>query len=106
MTRKESTELRNASIPGKYEGAPCYAPYFWEKIMEGDGCEIYEPADHDDTYYYGTAIQIDEETGNIWPEIADEIAVFIPYNDTGFIDAIPFSELVDDKLKNLIRTEL
>ena len=57
-------DIENGRItsPGKFEGEPIFAPYFWNLGLEGF-------ADNDDGSVYRFKITKDDESNPYWPEL-------------------------------------
>jgi len=85
MTRQEierDYQIRNGVIvsPGKFEGEPIYAPYFWEIGMDGF-------ADSDDGKTY--RFRITDEDRKLFPEIPRRRRSLHLYEDSqGFVYVI------------------
>jgi len=65
------------SGPGKFEGEPDWSPYFYDRIMNGDGEEIGgEP--------WQTVLEITEEDKAIFPELTKGHWILFYEDDNGF----------------------
>lgn len=67
--------------PGKFEGCPDYAAYFWDLALNGEG----------DTVGDMTMIVVEPEDRVLYPELEDAFAVKLREDDNGFVyvDVIP-----------------
>lgn len=86
----------NITSPGKFEGEQLYAPYFWEVILNGDGCPMRDK--HDDEW---TLLNVNNEERDEFPELGDAHRVALFESDNGFVyivdDTQPyFNELSDE----------
>ncbi len=67
--------------PGKFEGEPRYAPYFWDAVMLG--CSAQEDTD-------GTLVlDVSEEDRVEFPELANVAQVCLMSDNAGFLYAVP-----------------
>ena len=62
--------------PGKFEGEMIYAPYFWEKGLEG--C-----ADEDDGQVF--RFKIDDQDKKLFPELGNTEMLYLTESDQGFV---------------------
>ena len=89
MTREEILKdytVKSGIIrsPGKFEGEPLYAPYFWDLVLEGTG-EVYSvtPFEECDESW---RVEIDDEDRREFPELlqtAKYIRLWV--DDNGFV---------------------
>ncbi len=70
-------ELGIISSPGKFEGEPVYAPFFWDTLLEGGADEELE--DGAAVFYVTT------EERREFPELADIATVSLWETESGFI---------------------
>ena len=78
MNRQESEEM--AKGPGKFEGEPIYAPYFWDMAMNG--------MDDDTEWDDDTPISVftvTEEDRALFPELDDAKTVRLWEDGNGFV---------------------
>jgi hypothetical protein len=64
--------------PGKFEGKPLWAPYYWDLAM--DGCA--DASDHIDG---GFGFKIDASDVEVWPELKDTPQILLFETDNGFV---------------------
>ena len=75
MTRNECNDLVNR--PGKFEGEPVYAPYYYDIMLNGGADEVGE--DNVDTF------TVTEEDRLIFPELKGIDTIIQYEDDNGFI---------------------
>lgn len=73
--------------PGKFEAAPAYAPYFWQKLEEG------EDASGRVMFWI-----VNTEDVAFWPELEEGSLVYLYEDDRGFVSEVdgPFDDSGDD----------
>ena len=73
------------TTPGKFEGEPLWAPYFWEAALDGSG-----DFDEIDGVYVST-FDIDPDDVKAFPELGQFAKVQVWENDQGFVftSAVP-----------------
>lgn len=92
MTSQEISNIRingqrDVSRPGKFEGEPIYSPYFYDRIMNGDG----EYLGDDDG---AIALDIDDDERRMFPEL-DGFSTVVTWEDgNGFFYCVP-GDLID-----------
>ena len=64
------------SSPGKFEGEPRYAPYFWDLYLNG----AYDGEENDALYWY-----VEAEDIALFPELQKVKRVFLSTTDQGFV---------------------
>ena len=70
--------------PGRFEGEPLYAPYFWDQVMNGGGDETIEGED-DETII--DVFIVTAEDRLLFPDLSEAKKVFIYCDNHGFIHA-------------------
>jgi hypothetical protein len=78
MTREQSIEASKG--PGKFEGCPIYAPYFWELSLDG-GIPDENVLEDIDVY----TMDVEAEDRAIFPELTSVDMVSLWEDDNGFI---------------------
>lgn len=61
---RPSTELGGVMVssPGKFEGEPWHAPYYWNETMDGNGDVIWpETGDDEESQYCGSLLTVSGE---------------------------------------------
>lgn len=86
MTREEIESeytVRNGVIvsPGKFEGEPIYAPYFYDAMMNG----VQDDTTEDDEGNTVDTFFITDDDIEQFPELKNIEAVFLTYYDNGFV---------------------
>ena len=72
------------AAPGKFEGEPWYAPYFYDCALNGDGESLYSP-DEDDSSCLGDILGIDVEEREAFDILQDIQHIALWYSDQGFV---------------------
>ena len=67
--------------PGKFEGQPLYAPYFWDLMLEGGGF-TYE---NEEEGVVETEFVVEQGDLDEFPELKDYDRVYIWDDDQGFV---------------------
>jgi hypothetical protein len=88
MTREQSIEASKG--PGKFEGCPIYAPYFWAAVMNGEGTDETIGENEPDYKYEDvgslvTHIDVESNDRAIFPELTSVDSVSLWEDDNGFI---------------------
>jgi len=86
-------DLGTIRSPGKFEGEPVYAPYFWEVLLNGDGTPTY-----DDSGNEWTLISVNDEERAEFPELRNAQNIALTVNNEGFIFTV---EDTDPAFKHL-----
>lgn len=83
MTRDEimqsydvDPETLNIRSPGKFEGEPVYAPFFWDLGLQGFATE-----DDGDTFWF----RIEPGDVDLWPELAGVQWLALTEDSQGFV---------------------
>lgn len=74
--------------PGKFEGCPDYAPYFWDLVMNGESEYNEEQGVH--------FVKIEPEDLILFPELEDEYEVQIFEDENRFIHCEPVKLVSED----------
>jgi len=71
-------EVKNGIIrsPGRFEGEPTYAPYFYDATLNGEG-------DTDESEV--TTFEINETDRKLFPELKDVKTIYLWQSDQGFV---------------------
>jgi hypothetical protein len=64
--------------PGKFEGEPLWAPYYWDLALEGN-------ADMDDCVEGGYGFKLDASDVEVWPELKGTPMILLFESDNGFV---------------------
>ncbi len=71
--------------PGKFEGEPCWVPYYYELLLDGDGeCHCTCPEDSD-SCDCPTVFSVDEQERALFPELTDVWQVTVWEDSQGFV---------------------
>lgn len=100
MTRAEIEnhyKVENGIIrdPGKFEGEPIYAPYFWDNVLEG-ACDFSINDENTKIYIFEISSYESE-----FPELSDVVGVSIWEDSDGFVHTKELSALELSKLESL-----
>lgn len=76
LSTYDFNELDIISSPGKFEGEPIWAPYFWESFLMGDA------DDDDDTVLTFNVTDTDRKE---FPELNDVAQVLLQETESGFV---------------------
>jgi hypothetical protein len=76
------SDLRAA--PGKFEGEPWYAPYFYYCALDGAGESLYSP-DDDGSSCLGDILDVADEERTAFDILPDIQHIALWYSDQGFV---------------------
>ena len=71
--------------PGKFEGEPIYAPYFYELWCEGEGEDEYMSDGEDCGELIFTSFDVTEEDRAAFPELAGVNKIQLHESELGFV---------------------